>query len=80
MSNKTRTFTLSNQNNMNSLVITDGTNFITNRFGKVQLTDNINIANTYETENKALCEALSRALNTTLSFQLTNNFYTPINF
>ena len=62
-------------------IITNGTHFITSRFGKVQLTDNINIANVYQVneQSEALLNAMSAAVGTTLTFEDLNKFYTPLN-
>ncbi|MFA6087463.1 hypothetical protein [Mucilaginibacter sp.] len=63
-------------------IITNGTHFITSRFGKVQLTDNINIANVYQVNEQSedLLNAMSVAVDTALQFEDLNKFYTPINF
>jgi hypothetical protein len=63
-------------------VITNGTQFLTNRFGSASLTDNINIANVYQVDeqNENLLLAYSKKFDTVLTFEPLTNYSTPFNF
>lgn len=69
---------------MEDLVITnvDGTRYITSRFNKIELTDNINIANVYKSNEilSPLVTGYSQLVGEQLKTDQLTKYYTPFNF
>lgn len=58
----------------------DGSKFITNRFGKIELTDNINIAYVYSENDNHIVAQASSALSVNLKMDDLNKYYSPLSF